>query len=163
MTSEQWSLTIPWVSVLTSNNRMHRFELAAAKKTLRTAALVWAAAEGWPQPFRGPVLEVTVGGVYAPDVPRNKHHDPANLIATEKAVTDGVADAGCLVSAISGKANDSAPYVLRTICEPPVVSADPKLQGVKITYHVGEWHSGPCVRCKHPIPSVMQPGLHAWC
>ncbi len=84
-----WVLELPFTTPLSLNDRAHWRAKAAVTKTWRDAALVLIRAQRVPACGR-----VRVALFYTPV--DNRARDPLNLVASLKAVEDGIVDAGVI-------------------------------------------------------------------
>lgn len=102
MQRREWTLTVPPIPLLSSNDRLHWAVKMRRVKDLRLAGFALARRRGVP-PLRKAEIEVIVHPGY-----RTRKLDPPNWSDTSKPLIDGIIDAGVLP-------DDSAQYLTRVI------------------------------------------------
>lgn len=89
MSVKQWAVQLPFVKPpLSSNQRMHWAKKARVTREIREGAALAIRAAGVPR-----CAKVRVRVLWAVSDPKRRR-DPSNVMPTQKAVVDGMVDAG---------------------------------------------------------------------
>lgn len=116
MIVEQWTVPLPYKRPpLNANQRLHWAARARTVKEIRQAAALALKAAGVP-----PCARVKVRLVWAVSDP-NRRRDPSNVMPTQKAVVDGMVDAGVVP-------DDTPEFVVEEM--PSLATVDKGCEGV---------------------------------
>lgn len=114
MTSNQWRINLPITKPLSLNDRTHWAKRAEAVRTVR-----WLAAQAAKREHIPALPKVQIELHYTPKDKRRR--DPLNLVATLKAVEDGIVDAGVIP-------DDTPDYSIPTMPVIDPANSDPTLR-----------------------------------